>query len=88
MALKYKVKNFLRVATGGDNVSQDRQQRDWSAVGRTYGLRIKYLPERQEKQVLKNVFFSCNNYIRSWRQRINIYNQICFELTPNYANTR
>ena len=65
MALKYKVKNLLRVATGGDNVSQDRQQRDWSAVGRTHGLRIKYLPERQEKQVLKNVFFSCNNYIRS-----------------------
>ena len=56
MALKYKVKNLLRVATGGDNVSQDRQQRDWSAVGRTHGLRIKYLPERQEKQVLKNVF--------------------------------
>ena len=56
MALKYKVKNLLRVATGGDNISQDRQQRDWSAVGRTHGLRIKYLPERQVKQVLKNFF--------------------------------
>lgn len=61
MALKYKVKNLLRVATGGDNVSQDRQQRDWSAVGRTHGLRIKYLPERQEKQVLKNVFLKTTN---------------------------
>ena len=61
MALKYKVKNLLRVATGGDNVSQDRQQRDWSAVGRTHGLHIKYLPERQEKQVLKNVFLKTTN---------------------------
>lgn len=43
MALNYKAKNLLRVATGGDNVSQDHLQPDWSAVGRTHGLRIKYL---------------------------------------------